>query len=286
MFGDYKLITQGDDIYIEHHQPTMMDEPFHVHPSIEINFLQGCEMDYSFDGRIVSVPQDRFCIFWAAQPHRVTGVRGKGTITNAYISLEEFWRWGLPQRFVDQILAGAVVAAHETLPCDIELARRLASESTGCSYEFQRLHCLEIQSRITRLALMPWEQIVPPQSKSKKASIATKSVAHFEKMVRYIAINYADAITLGDVAGAADVSENYANTLFKKIMGTTVKAHITSVRINRARMLLAETDAKVISIAHDIGFRSLSAFYEAFHRKVDISPAEFRVRVKQRIAHS
>jgi len=279
---DYHLITQGRGIFLQHHVPNAMDEPYHAHPSIEVNFLQDCDMVYSFGGRTVSLPRDRFCIFWAAQPHRVLNVSGSGKITNAYISLEEFWSWPLPSDFVDAIIAGGVAIATKTLRDDHLLAERFAREVTTTSDQISRLHCLELQGRITRLALTGWELITPPRADTKAIRIGGNAIVHFEKMLRYIATHYTEAITLGDVAKAASVSENYANTLSKKIIGTTVKAHITNVRVFRARMLLAETDDKIISIALDSGFRSLSSFYDAFHRLVGTSPADFRSQIRSR----
>lgn len=257
----------------------MMDEPYHVHPSIEINFLEDCDLEYSFGGRTVSLPRNRFCIFWAAQPHRVQNVVGKGKITNAYVSLEEFWSWPLPRKLVDVLLAGGVVAAKETLPDDAIFATRLASEVGIVSEQLSRLHCLELQSRMARMALTGWTLLSPPRSDTGAGRIGGNAIVHFEKVLRFIAKNYTDPITLSDVAEAAQVSQNYANTLSKKIIGTTVKAHITNVRLTRARMLLAETDQKIITVALDSGFRSLSSFYDAFHRLVGTSPADFRARM-------
>lgn len=273
---DYHLITQGSGIYLQHHVPMMMNEPYHVHPSLEINFLQGCDMVYSFGGKLVHVPQDRFCLFWAAQPHRVYDVVGKGKITNAYVALEDFWSWPLPAGFVNTILAGGVIAAKETLADDAILAARLASEVAVVSEQLSRLHLLEIQARMTRLALHGWDLIKPPRIHTESIRSAGNAMRHFEKVLRFIAKNYADPITLQDVAEAANVSPNYANALSKKILGTTIKVHINNVRVFHARMLLAETDDKIISIAFDCGFRSNSSFYEAFHRVVGTSPAQFR----------
>jgi len=133
----------------------------------------------------------------------------------------------------------------------------------------------------TQLSLTGWELISPLRQGSEGVRIGGNAIVHFEKMPRFIAAHYADPITLGNVANAASVSENYANTLFKKIIGTTVKAHITSVRVCRARMLLAETDAKIISIALDSGFRFLSSSYAAFRQLAGNSPAQFRDQIGQ-----
>jgi len=125
---DYDQIAKGHGVFLQHHIPDVMDDISHLHPSIEINYLQDCEMDYAFGERVVTIPPGRFCVFLAAQPHRVIGVRGVGKITNAYVSFEEFWSWPLPRNFFDAILAAGVAIASETLPGDDALAERFAVE--------------------------------------------------------------------------------------------------------------------------------------------------------------
>lgn len=273
---DYRRILQGSGIYLQHHVPEAMDAPYHVHASIEINFLENCDMDYSFGGQTVRLPRERFCIFWAAQPHRVLNVHGQGKITNAYISLEEFLSWPLPENFVDAVLGGGVAVAPEMQNGDSALAERLAREVGSKSDQMSRLHCLEMQTRITRMALTEWELVAPLREATTGSRTGGNAIVHFDKMLRFIAMHYAEPISLAQVAAVASVSANYANTLFKKIIGTTVKAHIISVRVYSARMLLAETDRKIISISLDCGFRSLSSFYAAFQQLVGVSPAKFR----------
>ncbi|MDJ1009110.1 MAG: helix-turn-helix domain-containing protein [Paracoccaceae bacterium] len=98
-------------------------------------------------------------------------------------------------------------------------------------------------------------------------------------MLRYVLLHYADPITLNDIAQAAGITKNYAIILFKKMLGTTAKAHLTRVRISHAKMLLSYQDRKILMIALDCGFQSQSAFYEAFKRETGVTPAEFRDRL-------
>ena len=50
-------------VFLEHHTPSSWTNKYHVHPSIEINFLDNCHMTYSFAAKEVQIPQGRFCIF-------------------------------------------------------------------------------------------------------------------------------------------------------------------------------------------------------------------------------
>ena len=55
-----------------------------------------------------------------------------------------------------------------------------------------------------------------------------------------------------------------------------IKEHITRIRLSHAQMLLSNSDAKILSIAMDSGFGSLSSFYEAFQSHLDTTPSVFR----------
>ena len=103
---------------------------------------------------------------------------------------------------------------------------------------------------------------------------------HVEGMLRYIADNSFRAITVGDVVDSVNLSHGHAMKLFRQVMGTTIKQQLTRTRLSHARMLLLETDQKVVNVALDSGFRSLSSFYEAFVQTDGVSPAKYRRTVR------
>jgi AraC-like DNA-binding protein len=277
----FRLISYGKGIHIQHHKPEAMQQPYHVHASMEINHLEGCDLVYSFSGQPVRVPKNHFCVFWAARPHRPIDIIGEGSITNAYVSLEEFWDWMLPREFTDLLLNGAVLIAKKPLDGDTSLTKRWAQERNIVDPQITRLHCLELQARLTRMSRDGWTEALPPTRVGNSNRIGGNAIAHFERMLRFIAMNSLNTINLTDIANSASVSKNYANTLFKRILGTTVKVHITEIRVHRAKTLLAETDEKILNVALDCGFRSLSAFYEAFQASTGKTPALFRANVRE-----
>lgn len=270
------FVTQERIVYLQHHRPEDVVELFHFHPSIEVNFLEDCEMTYSFSGSEFEIKRDHFTVFWAAYPHRSVGTNADGVITNAYVSLSEFLRWQLPAQFVNTLLSGAVLSAKSQGPGDKALAAKWASEVDMIDPEWQKLHLAEIHSRLRRIALEGWDVLHEPEHNSTRKIIGGNAVAQFEKMLRFVAENYASLITVEDVAKTGGVSVAYAITLFKKMLGRTIKEHITDMRIAHARMLLTETDVKILTIAMEVGFGSLSAFYESFSTRTGFSPAAYR----------
>ena len=60
---------------------------------------------------------------------------------------------------------------------------------------------------------------------------------------------------------------------FKLHMKVTPGDYVTSLRMHYARNLLEETEEKIICIAMEVGYDSLSHFYHVFRDEYGISPA-------------
>lgn len=263
-------------VYIEHHDAETPMKRYHVHPTVEVNFLHGCDMHYSFSGNEVTAPRRRLCLFWAAYPHRATSVSGPGDITNIHVVLAEFLRWALPHGLVADLLQGAVIAATEESSLDAGMCERWSGEISNNSDEWQRLHALELRARLYRLGLSGWETLLAPRVDTEVQPSGGTAVNHLEQMLRFVAANFTHSIGIDHVANSAGISRNHAIAIFRKFLGRTIREHITDLRLQHARMHLAESNAKILTVALNSGFGSLSAFYDTFHKQVGMSPAAFR----------
>lgn len=279
---DQTRVPAANDFIVERHVPTLFDTPYHHHTSLEVNFLQGCEMIYSFSGSPAQLTGDRVTVFWGAAPHRVTDVEGVGLITNIYLSLGQFVRWGLPTELVDAVLSGAVIASLEEDPADNLLFNRLIAEKENKSAAWRRMHLSEIEARLRRLALEGWSTLLTARAAALPMELSARAMIHVEAMLRFIANNFNIPINVEDIAAASNLSVARASYLFRQVMGISVKQQLTRARLSHARMLLTETDAKVANIALDSGFASLSAFYEGFAKASNMSPTQYRKNGKRK----
>ncbi len=272
-------LNQG--VIFERRVPDAKMKNYHHHPSIEINFLQCGTMTYSFSGNSVVIPSDRLVVFWAANPHRVIDAQRTTHITNAYASLSEFLSWQLPPEFVSSIMSGAVLAANTTSPLDTALTDLWAHENGAGHLVHHRLHTREVATRLHRMAVEGWQNLHFPKEEVVTVTLGRSSVRHVEGMILFIGKNFAERITVPDVASHVGLSTNHAISIFKKYVGQTIKEHLNDLRMFHAKTLLAESDHKIASIAMDVGFGSLSAFYTAFSNSTGTSPAVFRNQVKR-----
>lgn len=278
---DQTRVPATNDFIIERHVPALFDTPYHHHTSVEVNFLQGCEMTYSFSGAPARLLGNRITVFWGAAPHRVTNVTGVGQITNIYLSLGQFVRWRLPTELVDAVLSGAVISSAEVDDMDVILFDRLLDEGNKKSAAWRRLHMSEIEGRLRRLALEGWTTLLTARSTPLEMELTSHAMMHVESMLRFIADNFTIPINVEDIAKAANLSAARAGHLFRQVMGISIKQQLMRARLSHARMLLTETNLKVSTVALDSGFASLSAFYEAFSKANNMSPAQYRNSAKR-----
>ncbi len=77
-------------------------------------------------------------------------------------------------------------------------------------------------------------------------------------------------------------SPRHLNRLFREQFGVSMRTKLTELRLRRARDLLRETDAKVINIAFDSGYRHLSLFNSMFKRYLGMTPTQWRESVARK----
>jgi AraC-like DNA-binding protein len=82
--------------------------------------------------------------------------------------------------------------------------------------------------------------------------------------------------TLEELAREIGISRSVLAERFARFVGETPMRYLTRWRMQLAARLLTDGNAKVASIAEDVGFRSESAFSRSFKKETGLSPAEWR----------
>jgi LacI family transcriptional regulator len=119
---------------------------------------------------------------------------------------------------------------------------------------------------------IPPSQVVVRQSTDLMV-IEDTDVAQAMRFIR----EYACAgIDVPRVAEEVGVSGSVLERRFRQFLGRTPKAEIMRFQIERAKMLLSQTDKTSISIARQSGFNSLAYFTYAFRSKVGMTPNAYR----------
>ncbi|WP_432628263.1 helix-turn-helix domain-containing protein [Brotaphodocola sp.] len=97
-----------------------------------------------------------------------------------------------------------------------------------------------------------------------------------QQFLRYIALHYAEEISLGVLASSANVSKSECLRCFKISLQTTPYQYLIEFRLARAAELLCSTDLPVGEIAGQVGFHQVSHFGKCFKEKTGCTPKEYR----------
>lgn len=81
---------------------------------------------------------------------------------------------------------------------------------------------------------------------------------------------------LTQLAGELHCSERHFSRLFREEFHVSLRERQTELRLQRARQLLAESDAKIINVAYESGYRHLGLFNAMFKRRFGVTPSQWR----------
>lgn len=98
---------------------------------------------------------------------------------------------------------------------------------------------------------------------------------------QYIEAHQSDELSLNEVAKAVNTSSFYFCKLFKKATGLNFTDYVSRVRVEKAKNLLLNPNARVSEVAFEVGFQSLTHFNRVFRRVVGESPSEYREDLPQ-----
>ncbi len=130
-----------------------------------------------------------------------------------------------------------------------------------------------MEASVILYAMLSLFQSVKPYDNSESETSAGK-LTH---VIRYIADNYANAITLQDLAKFINVSPSYLCQLFKKTYKTSPVEYINQFRIQKAKDLLYSNHTlPVYKISELVGFSDTSYFCRIFKKQEGVTPSQFR----------
>lgn len=139
-----------------------------------------------------------------------------------------------------------------------QLRRRLAA-SISMTETVQPV--LELAARCAR-------QTQPARVSSKAVRLA----------MRRIQSDYAQPLSLEQVAAEVHLTPEYFSRIFKEEVGVTFVNYLTDVRLRHSVQMLESTAKRVQDVAQAVGYPNVSYFSTIFKKKYGMSPYEYRHR--------
>lgn len=101
--------------------------------------------------------------------------------------------------------------------------------------------------------------------------------AKLQRVMNFIEENYADDITLAELADVAGISNFHFAREFKRSTGTTPHQYLIKVRIDRAKTFLADNNLTLAEVGLRAGFSHQSHFTRLFRKITGVTPHSYRM---------
>lgn len=114
--------------------------------------------------------------------------------------------------------------------------------------------------------------------KNSKVYLTPQKIDEINQLLQTPEFIYDQKIKLEQFAQRVAVNSTYLNRYFNQEYGCSFLQYLTSLRIEKAEMLLRDSNAEIEDICYNTGFNSPSAFHKAFKNRYGCSPSEWRRR--------
>jgi len=255
----------------------------HRHDELELNIVLDGRLEYLFGGSRITVEAGEIALFWAATPHRLIGdPPGEcSDVCWAHIPLNLVLSWALPDHDLSEILMNRMII----LPAEaggkyVEATFDSWTRDVGAE-ETVTIALLEVQALVRRLLQQHRRRTTSTSSERHRTAIAPgDGMSKVTAMAQFVVTNFRDPISATEIAEATHLNPNYAMTLFRETVGTTLGGYLTRCRVAEAQRLLITTSMTTAEIAYAAGFGSQSSFYTHFMRTCGSSPGAYRHRLR------
>ena len=159
--------------------------------------------------------------------------------------------------------AHQVLAFAATTVIGEKFARQVADPAAG-----------QLAGRCACLQL--WAEAMAGLMSAGLAVSEDKLRGRFRRLVGQIPETELAGNTLAELSARLHCSERHFSRLFREEFGVSLRARQMELRLQRARHLLASSNAKIIHVALDSGYRHLGLFNILFKRRFGMTPSQWR----------
>ncbi|MCI3921241.1 AraC family transcriptional regulator [Paenibacillus sp. TRM 82003] len=260
-------------------QWTGFDMDFHRHASTEIMYLirGGCRVEVRRGGGAVdrvSLSKGEFIVIGEGVPHRLV-VENSCRMLNVEfgfapvgVSVPSMRRLAGEEKALVSLLSAEVPYAVLRDPDDV--------------YHALKSLVLELDARGTdggTLVHLLFSQLMIRIARLREASESERlpqAQRYVRQCTEFLRQNYDRDIQVKDAAAAVNLHPGYLHRLFRAQTGRSITDALTAIRMEKAKMLLHQTDIPIQDISEYVGVGSRQYFHALFKKFTGLTPVQFR----------
>ncbi len=246
----------------------------HTHACHEIYFLFSGERRFFLDNKIFDVQPGDLVVLPKGSLHRTTAPGSEGF--ERYVlyfresDIEEWIRDVGREDFLSFLESGCIQLSEEYADIVRKDLHRIEREQIQKG-PLSKVFIKNLLEHILLYAIRYGK--IKNQEKEEGAD-------KIQAVAQYISQNYANEISLQEMANMAFMEKTYFSKRFKQLTGFGFKEYLIQTRVQAAKQMLVTTAKPVTEISDACGFSSSNYFGDMFKRLVGVSPARYRKEEK------
>ncbi len=153
-------------------------------------------------------------------------------------------------------------------PLAAEARECFSPAGSGLSF---RLRVLQIFAASWENATLPSDQAEPPKDAAER----------LHRLLQELPTADLIQLSVRDLAARLCCTPRHFSRIFRELVGVSFRQKQTEIRLDHAVQLLARTDSKVVDVAFESGFGSVSLFNTLFKRRYRLAPREWRAKAQR-----
>ncbi|MBT2762862.1 AraC family transcriptional regulator [Paenibacillus sp. ISL-20] len=281
-----QMLEEGDYVprfYAYYYKQWMDYEmPYHQHDSTEIMYMiQGvCRIDVKVGDteKSVTLKKGEFMVLDADVPHRLIVEQ---VVSCRMLNVEFGFTESEGRTLSLRQIAGEEQEVSFLLNRPFPY---LVLADQGEVYPVLRSLVLELDQRgtegrmMTHMLFIQLLVCIARLYEERERSEMQQSEFYIKRSVNFLHQNYDRHIQVKDVAAEVNLHPGYLHRVFRRGTGRTITEYLTMIRMEKAKMLLEQTDIPIDEISDYVGVGSRQYFHMLFKKNTGTTPVEYRLR--------
>lgn len=235
----------------------------HWHEQLEwIYFLTG-PSTYICNGKSYPVQAGDFAIANKAEIHSFSSPQ---KIKNLTIQLYPDFFYDV--KISDALLTNVIHGDEYIQACCMDMYDEYVKDSPD-GYMMIKSHAYRLMAYLLR-------NYRAAEASLQGSGMSNANLLRLTTVLEFISANYGEKITTKQLAQMTYLSESHFCRFFKAAVGKSPTNYINEYRIEKATVLLSNTDESITSIAKNVGFDDINYFSRTFKKIKKVSPSDYK----------
>ncbi|MBQ4524194.1 MAG: helix-turn-helix transcriptional regulator [Lachnospiraceae bacterium] len=259
--------------------PFFVDRHWH-HKTEIVSIIRGTyEFEINLENYILQ--EGDICFLNSEDLHKISG-RGKTMIHDVILFDSRILNFSYEDDFEENVI-GPFVAKEKSFPHvitpkapDYQIISQMIQELMAQSINQKKGWYCSCKLLLLKLIYYMEENQLLLSSNKILSATDKQKISRYKEITSYIEKNYAEPITLQQLADIIPCNSQYLCRFFKEITGITPIQYLIQRRVEHACEMLKETTKSVLEISLDCGFENVSYFIRQFKKLKGCTPKEYR----------